>query len=670
MSPAASATSPARWNDRWAAACPVGRCTRPNTSRASHRTSRPPVASAPSIASPRQHAGPRHVAELERDLGRRDVDLRHQRRGGVALGHAAGLGRVPGRGGEIAAGHGGAGQRDEQVGSPGVRQGGEGGAGGEPVPEGEGVERLARGGEHVDEHLVGRQGRDLVVAGQLAGPAGRGLGGGQGAVLDRPARALQQERSRGRRCTGGVGEVGGELARESGEARVGQLDGRPRPAGELAALGRQEARHDGLTAQGVAEVEAVVIGIDQLGIDRGPQRLDGRPTVDLGDPGEQLPREGSPQQRRRTDHPTMLGVEVGEPAGDRLPQVRRDVDRQDPDDLPVAVHPVQHAGGDQPGEQLLDEERVAVGVPLQEPHQRRRGVLRLQAGGNHRRHAGGWERIDPKDGGRSAPLEPSNHRRHLLGRSGRDDAPAARVGEGIAEVLDDGERLDVGPVQVLEHEDRGSLGVEQGEQARHRLAEQERRVVGRRRRAPGRHEPSELTLEPGEARVVGDGTVAEGSEERLGQRPERHGAADGHGPARERIDAGGVGRGLHQPRLADPGVAHEHDHAAAPLGPARDPIEQAGELVGPSDERGAQHAAQPSGHRVLDPGRTGGIVRTARGTWYHGLSRPWVLSSRRRVSLTRGRGRTGVAARRSSSGRRPARRTSPSARTRRRVRPG
>ena len=78
------------------------------------------------------------------------------------------------------------------------------------------------------------------------------------------------------------------------------------------------------------------------------------------------------------------------------------------------------------------------------------------------------------------------------------------------------------------------FGVEQGEQARHRFAEQQRRVVGRRRRAPRRHEPSELTLEPGEARVVGNGPVAEGGEERLGQRPERHGAPDRHGPARER----------------------------------------------------------------------------------------------------------------------------------------
>ncbi len=146
-----------------------------------------------------------------------------------------------------------------------------------------------------------------------------------------------------------------------------------------------------------------------------------------------------------------------------------------------------------------------------------------------------------------------------------DEQGALQV-DVVDQVLQHGERLGVGVVQVVEGEQAAPVAAGEPGQPQHRLGEDDERLgvaVGGPRRPLGHHPAEDGAVG---AEVVGvDGLDAEQVEDRLGERAERGGGADGTGPAAHQTHAGGVGefggRGR-QSGLADAALADDEDGAA------------------------------------------------------------------------------------------------------------
>jgi hypothetical protein len=101
-----------------------------------------------------------------------------------------------------------------------------------------------------------------------------------------------------------------------------------------------------------------------------------------------------------------------------------------------------------------------------------------------------------------------------------------------------------------------------------------------------------MAPEARELGYIGWRSVAEGAEQRLGQRPVRHGRLAGNGTSREHPHActlSAVGQFSTEPRLAHPGVADEADHAAGTAGGVLQAREKHIELTGAPDENRAKH---------------------------------------------------------------------------------
>ena len=143
------------------------------------------------------------------------------------------------------------------------------------------------------------------------------------------------------------------------------------------------------------------------------------------------------------------------------------------------------------GDELLEEERVAAGAAVEGLDGAVRRVL-LEHGGEELAHLGGAEPAElhvgdevaaleagEQVGGGVAPGEP-------VGSVGADEHERAAVGFG--EPLEDGEALGVGPVEVLEHDERRARPPTGSGRGRRRLAPAPRRRgsgPSRRRRSRG-----------------------------------------------------------------------------------------------------------------------------------------------------------------------------------------
>ena len=200
----------------------------------------------------------------------------------------------------------------------------------------------------------------------------------------------------------------------------------------------------------------------------------------------------------------------------------------------------------------------------------------------------------------------------LLRPHGRD-AQHGLGAERVDEVLEHGERLLVRPVDVLEHQQHGGLAGHRGEEPHHSLGEHHERLVGRLAgRPPLRQQPAERGPERRQLREVGQSLVAEVGEQRLGERPERHRYVGLHRPAEEHLHAG-LARGgddlAHQPRLADPGLPADEDHASgtslrprpAPCGRCRAPdrARSAPDTEAPRTARVSPRSGQESHERPI-----------------------------------------------------------------------
>jgi hypothetical protein len=380
----------------------------------------------------------------------------------------------------------------------------------------------------------------------------------------------------------------------AGEAGVGAQGFGERQV-QRGPLTRQQVGVGGLLQQGVAEGVAVAVVDEHVVRHGGPQRIEERGLGQVGDGGEQ-PMPGPPAGRRgHAQHRACI-------LRQRLHAQAQDVAQGGRQRARRAV------GG---GQQLLDEERVALAARVQardelrfggaaeDPRHlrrelRRRERLELDALNQLAALLFGQERAQ-----RMAAME-------LVAAIGAHDQQALVV-QPTQQRRQELERGTVGPVQVLDGEQHGRLG---GQPVEQRAQEPEQARLGVRLAAGGHalralgprqgwaqlgREPRQLVACPSEQLVEGcrielAGEPAQrGGERRIGQlaRAEGHAVAAQH--ARPAIDGPPLEL-AQQPRLADAGLAgHERGGRRAALGPPECRLEPR-ELRGTADELGAGDA--------------------------------------------------------------------------------
>jgi len=446
------------------------------------------------------------------------------------------------------------------------------------------VDALGRG------QLAEQGERTLVVLGGLVGTA-------DGGRLVAGADARDQRGRQVVRVPGVAGELGGRAERRGTAVAVGQhLDV---PAVQPHPLAGQQVVVHGLAEQRVPEPVGALAGDEDVLLDGMAQRLVEGLRGQVGDGGEQVVAD--PAARH------------GGGAYDGPGRVAQPVEPDEEDVGELVGDPVVRAAGG--ADELLDEERVALGagddvLPLAPAH---RGVDR----GDQVPDVVVAERVEGEaaDPGHARPLGhlaaqgvPAVQVVGAVGRDDRDRAdegPAEEVGEQVAGGL-------VGPVGVLDHDQRGRLVGDRLEQAVHGREELAAvdgldPLVGGAL-APGREQAGESGVELGDA-LDHIGELRHETVEHLGEGQVGQGAvAEVEAVAGVHLPPAGAGeRGelLQQPGLSDARVAGEQDvlaGAAVDARSARSPrdkgdAEQRGEFL----ELGVSSDQDPFGHVLHDP---------------------------------------------------------------------
>ena len=312
---------------------------------------------------------------------------------------------------------------------------------------------------------------------------------------------------------------------------MGPFDRRHRPPGQGRRLGRQQLVEHGLVDQRVAEHEVAGLDRHQLHGDGVAQHVTEDGVVDGGDLGEQLPVEPAAEDGGRRQDGSSLGAYGGETGPHRVGDARRRPAFELPADDPAVGSVDEPPGRRQPGQQLLDVQRRALRLRLDEGPEVVGRQVAAEAGGGHRHHALLVDRRQLDDARPSIP----EARDHLLaGRRGAvgadvDHAQHRLARERVGQELDDGERVGVGPLEVVEHEQPPRPVVAGAQQAHDRLADEQGRGVRRLLGGPLGHEQTEMATERLELRIGRNATGPEGREQGLGQRTERCGRRAGHG---------------------------------------------------------------------------------------------------------------------------------------------
>ena len=154
--------------------------------------------------------------------------------------------------------------------------------------------------------------------------------------------------------------------------------------------------------------------------------------------------------------------------------------------MPAAVALGQRPLRHQSGQDLLDQERDALGPPGDEFVHRGRQVGCIQAGPGHVGHRRRAKAAQRQHGGGSARRERAGQRGGfaallISGLPEGDEAQHPFGGQVVGEVLEQRQRLPVGPVQVLQGEHAARLRGQGAQQPQHRLAEEDRRLLPRHR---------------------------------------------------------------------------------------------------------------------------------------------------------------------------------------------
>ncbi len=309
---------------------------------------------------------------------------------------------------------------------------------------------------------------------------------------------------------------------------MGTLDRLGGPCRQLRPLGREQVLQHRLPGQRVAETEGgalgAVLGGDDLGVDRRSQgRQDGSP-IQARRVGDQGPVEAPPQHRGRPqDHPVLLAEAPQALAHHPLERLGDLWSALGPQ-LPDAALPHQRAARDAGGQDLLDQERHPLGPGRQQTPQAVGEGWRVECRPGHGVHVRIREALELQDR-RVAPRDQQSGQHgswwRLVGAH-RDQAEEALRGEVVGQVLDQGQRLRVGPVKVFQrHQGTGGSG-QHAQQAERSLVEQQAPVGNRLLPLrPLRDEGTEHRPVRRQLGRVGRPGRAGGAEQRLGERAER-----------------------------------------------------------------------------------------------------------------------------------------------------
>ena len=389
-------------------------------------------------------------------------------------------------------------------------------------------------------------------------------------------------------------------------------------AGQHGPLRRQQPGQHRLVGERVPEPETVPLGHDELQADAVAQRRDHGRVGQAGDRAEQRPVETAAQHGGRADDLPGLRAHAVQPPPDRVGERGGHPGSAQVGGVPAAVPLGQRPLRHQSGQDLLDQERDALGPPGDEFVHRGRQVAGVQAGASHVGHRRRAKAAQRQHGGGSARRERAGQRGGfaallISGLPEGDEAQHPFGGQVVGEVLEQRQRLPVGPVQVLQGEHAARLRGQGAQQPQYRLAEEDRRLLPRHRLRwpPLGNQPSQYRAERAEFLAGRQAARSPGRGQRLGERPERRGRASGHGPPGQDGQAVLARRARDlpdQPRLADPGLAGQEHRAAAARSGRRQGGPQPTGLVVPPDQYRAQHLW----HRIsIGPGATAGLGRSS-----------------------------------------------------------
>ena len=418
----------------------------------------------------------------------------------------------------------------------------------------------------------------------------------------RPGRRRQQVLRAAQRAAGGVapGQPQQQRHRRVRLARLdeqfggawlvvgtGALGEHPgHPPGQRRTFRWQQHREHRVPRERVRPAQRRPVGHQQRLPDRGPQ---GAQHLLLGGAG-----------RRPEQAPVELGAQHGSGVQDRLGRVG---ERREPvgDERGECGRDRRARSGDE----LLDRERQPVRAQQQ--------ALGLLAGDRptaparrgQRRHVPSVEPAQVQGDRSGCGGEPAGGvgRGVVAGGAGQQDG---RVGGRAREVLDERERVVVGPVQVLQAQHAaGRVAQREAQQPEQALGEDDDGVRAQRRAdpavrfRPAGQQPGERGAVGAQLGVPGPGRVVEEADHRAGDRPERppalHRPPGQHGQPALR---GPPGHLVEQAGLADPGLPGDEQRTTPPGGDGVDEPAGGRELSAAADQDGA--AGHPAG-----TGRTG-----------------------------------------------------------------
>jgi hypothetical protein len=236
-------------------------------------------------------------------------------------------------------------------------------------------------------------------------PGQRVLGAGEGAHGQVAPPGLEQQGPGPRRVTRPPGQVGGEHAPCAGHAGMGRLHRGQGAPGQQCPLRRQQRRQHRLVGQRVPEPEALPVRRDQLQAHAAPQRRHDRGVRHAGDRAQQRPVETAAEHRGRAQDVPGIRVHRIEAPPHRVRERGRDGRRHQVRRVPAAVPLGQGPLPDQARQDLLDQERDALGLLRDERLDR---VRQLGGADARHRHPGHRGRVQPGErqhGGGSARLQ-------------------------------------------------------------------------------------------------------------------------------------------------------------------------------------------------------------------------------------------------------------------------
>ena len=448
--------------------------------------------------------------------------------------------------------------------------------------------RAFRAAQAVDERAR-RSSRASTARPSRVSTCTRSAGAACSPASSRKAAALRtaprptSARASSTKIVGPAGRVAGLAVEPGGERAVAApVEHAGGPGGQRRALRRQQGGEHGVAGEGVAEAQPTVGDDEQPDVRRRPQRRDhrpldlvGRPVTTSGRVGDrsQQPPVGVVDHRGGEHHLLRRRRQGGQPSRHEPRHRRRHPRRTD-------------------RQQLLDQQRQPVGAG-DELLALGRGQRGAAAGRRQCGHALGVQAVqrqradvggEAREGGAGDVVAGRRHQQH------------GRVDQRAREVAHEVERVRVGPVQVLQHEQRGLPG----QQRQHPLAEHDRGVgragVGRARerlvRDAGQQPAQRRAVGPQRGVVEGDARAQQPGQ-RLGHRPVGAAAVDRAPDQHRHACRGGPPAQLAcEARLADARLAGDEQRAPLAAGGGVDEPERRGQLRPPPD----QHRAAGGGH--------------------------------------------------------------------------